>query len=1286
MAITKVSPNAADQLTAFADSSTFTLSHSNLQADDVVFVLIHRRRDAGTGTNANPLTITTGNTNRQSLNTAYRQMISSSSTWHHEYHNTNANSECTAGAYRFVLTADDLSNGRLSISIDMTTRLRTGIGMVAFRGVDTGTYWSTTTSDANEILTNNFDTTADDCIEFQTPNVTAINNFWNSSTGNLDVPHTVLSFGAFGRTSFTANSGTTGWTEGFSLAEGDAFTQSGSNNSLLCLYRSFSTFSNGNMNNLTVCQPSGEKNQRSWSFWQVLREAQTVTTVPVSASDSVGTISGQVGVSSSASTSSPSAQDSVGVIAGQVSVETVGTSDVGAQASLGTIAGQVAVQAIGTSDVAVQDSVGTVSGQVGVGSSASTSTPSAQDSIGAIAGQVAVGTFGVSDVSVQDSIGAIDGQVSVGSVGTSDVSVQDSIGAIAGQVSVSAVGTSDVSVSDSIGAIAGQVGVGSSATTSTPSAQDSVGAISGQVSVSTTSVSEISTSDSIGAISGQVGVGSSATTASPSAQDSIGSIAGSVSVVPSTGTATVSSSDAIGSISGSVAVGQFSTSIVSGSDTAGTIGGSVSVTGSTTTVTVPGLSDSIGAIAGQVSINSSANTSTVSVQSSIGAISGTLNLSGITLISLSPSDSVGLIDGQVAVTRTPASTSTVSVSESVGAISGQAAVLTTAPGTSNVSVSDSVGGLTAQISVTESTPTTSASAQDSAGSIGGAVLIDTISTVPVSVSDSVGALVAQIGVTESTPTTSASASDSVGAIGGAVLIGSATNVPVSVSDSVGALVAQVAVTESTPTTSASMSDSIGGLTAQIGVTESTPTTSASPSGSIGTIGGAVLVGGSSIVTVSVSDSVGGLTAQISVTESTPTTSATASDSVGALAAQVAIDALATSIVSGSDTVGVIGGSVSVVPSTGTATVSVSDSVGTVGGSVTIGSTPSVGVSASGSAGSISGSVGVGTFTEIPLNPPQVSIGTVGGTVDVDVTTFLRSIDIDGFGDIADTLVRTSFLTLAESIGSISGTASPGTSSVIDIEESGNIGVVTGNATLNNREFVPLGAIIFDGLGSKFLNLLSRSEIMSVEEVWNTGLTQLGVGRVDSYQNDTSSQASLIRAVWPNFRKQFISDHAWNGCKTTAVLTALPDSDFKDTSRWANIFSLPSDYIRALTVNGHRNQPDNSESVMWEIEAVANTSGVKSRCLCTNQSTARLEYVFDVGDANLDLLAPAMKHAMGLALAAFIAPNFGKSANEIALLEQKVREALLKARGIDGQENSARFFSPSELVESRYRSL
>ena len=57
--------------------------------------------------------------------------------------------------------------------------------------------------------------------------------------------------------------------------------------------------------------------------------------------------------------------------------------------------------------------------------------------------------------------------------------------------------------------------------------------------------------------------------------------------------------------------------------------------------------------------------------------------------------------------------------------------------------------------------------------------------------------------------------------------------------------------------------------------------------------------------------------------------------------------------------------------------------------------------------------------------------------------------------------------------------------------------------------------------------------------------------------------------------------------------------------------------------------------------------------------------------------------MGLSVAAFVAPNFGKSANEIALIEGKAREAVLKARGVDGQESSGKFFSSTELLDARY---
>ena len=213
--------------------------------------------------------------------------------------------------------------------------------------------------------------------------------------------------------------------------------------------------------------------------------------------------------------------------------------------------------------------------------------------------------------------------------------------------------------------------------------------------------------------------------------------------------------------------------------------------------------------------------------------------------------------------------------------------------------------------------------------------------------------------------------------------------------------------------------------------------------------------------------------------------------------------------------------------------------------------------------------------------------------------------------------------------------------------------------------------------------LKRSEYMAVEDVWNIGLTQLGVGLVSS-QADGSAQAALLEQIWDGYRQQFISDHAWNGCKTTAVLAALEDSDFQDSTRWQNVFTLPDDYIRALTLNGHPNQPKSSESVAWEIEIVANSTGTKSRCLVTNQSTAKLEYVFDVGDAYIHLLSPAMRHAAGLGLAAFVGANFGKSASEIQIIEHKYREALLKAKGIDGQESSGKYFSPTELVDVRYR--
>jgi hypothetical protein len=88
-------------------------------------------------------------------------------------------------------------------------------------------------------------------------------------------------------------------------------------------------------------------------------------------------------------------------------------------------------------------------------------------------------------------------------------------------------------------------------------------------------------------------------------------------------------------------------------------------------------------------------------------------------------------------------------------------------------------------------------------------------------------------------------------------------------------------------------------------------------------------------------------------------------------------------------------------------------------------------------------------------------------------------------------------------------------------------------------------------------------------------------------------------------------------------------------------------------------------------------------LCTEESTARIEYVFDVRN-NIDLLGPLTQHAMGLSLAAFVATNFGKSASEIAQLEAQAKEAVTAAKGVDGQEGTPQMFGDTSLL--RVRSL
>jgi hypothetical protein len=223
-------------------------------------------------------------------------------------------------------------------------------------------------------------------------------------------------------------------------------------------------------------------------------------------------------------------------------------------------------------------------------------------------------------------------------------------------------------------------------------------------------------------------------------------------------------------------------------------------------------------------------------------------------------------------------------------------------------------------------------------------------------------------------------------------------------------------------------------------------------------------------------------------------------------------------------------------------------------------------------------------------------------------------------------------------------------------------------------------------------MVTQEDAVSTAAIWNTALTAIGAKLVTG-TSDTSKQGVLLSSVWADFRQQFLSEHIWAGAKTTQTLATFKDSDGTtavdpEGTRWTYAFALPGSsdtrpYLHALYINGFPNSPQSSAGANnWEIEIVENDVGTMQRCLLTNSSTVDLEYVFDTKDDNIDLLSPLTRHAMGLALAWYIAPNFGKPAAERLALKAAYDEAILQAKGNNGQEGTPPLFQNTPLLDAR----
>ena len=297
---------------------------------------------------------------------------------------------------------------------------------------------------------------------------------------------------------------------------------------------------------------------------------------------------------------------------------------------------------------------------------------------------------------------------------------------------------------------------------------------------------------------------------------------------------------------------------------------------------------------------------------------------------------------------------------------------------------------------------------------------------------------------------------------------------------------------------------------------------------------------------------------------------------------------------------------------------------------------------------------------------------------------------------SDSLFKVVFLTVSDLVAASDSSAEQ-TAKTADVSDSATASdeideirgfLDTGTASDSVSTATTRGLdLTIPGIGTVSSELLTEVQALAILDVWNTALNTLGISTLTTTEG-SNPQQTLLSNIFPLFRQQFLADHMWNGAKKTACLTAFSTDATENCvlDRWDKAFQLPSDVLRVWRLNGLENRPDhiggnpNIYTNLWEIE-ILSISSVNHRTLLTNQSSATIEYAFDVG-SNLDLLGPLTQHAMGISLAVYVATNFGKSTSEIAQLEGMAKDAILAAKGVDGQEGTPQMFGNTSLLGVR----
>jgi hypothetical protein len=206
--------------------------------------------------------------------------------------------------------------------------------------------------------------------------------------------------------------------------------------------------------------------------------------------------------------------------------------------------------------------------------------------------------------------------------------------------------------------------------------------------------------------------------------------------------------------------------------------------------------------------------------------------------------------------------------------------------------------------------------------------------------------------------------------------------------------------------------------------------------------------------------------------------------------------------------------------------------------------------------------------------------------------------------------------------------------------------------------------------------LRRGNIYLCEltELWNNTLAILGSSHCIQNENEDSAEAESIRCVWPEVRKAFLVEHAWDGSVKTVDLQE--EAGAEPVSQYTLVYATPLDLLRPLTVN---DTPWEKSTTAWDSQVSPQTG----RNVFYSTRSLELFYVFDILN-DVCALAPKVREALAFKLAQRLAKKYGHNAGDRDRIDQDYALALADAKAIDSYAGSPKKRADSRVLDTRGR--